>query len=353
MSNLEKQGKANAPARLVEVAKLAGVSVATAARVYDKKWDGKVRDTTRERVLEAAQKLGYSGTDAFGSALRTGSSKIVALVMGVTTGYFYYDVMMKFVHELRKSGRQVMIFEVDPVKDVVQILHEIRQYRVDAVIVTSSATQSAMVEGLSEGNIPVVIFNRQTRNNDLCAVYCDGKIASRKVADFLMDRGHRRMALITGNASDSKELRREEGFCERVRERQGEILAIKAGEYNYQSGYRLGLELLQESENRPDALFCAEDSIAMGAMDAARKLGLSVPNDLSIIGFDHIEAGQYDSYNLTTVAHPVERMISCTVDLLDQLMVQPDLKREYVFEMEIIAGGSVKENTICTKSNPK
>lgn len=338
-NNVEIKNEQTEPARLVDVAARACVSLTTAARVFNKKWDGKVRDITRERVLAAAAELGYSGTDALGSALRTGSTKIVALVVGDTVGYLYSQVLLKFVEKLRESGRQVMIFEVNPAKNVAEILNQIQQYRLDAMIITATATQFSYVENLSESRTPIIFFNRQSRNNDLCAVYCDGKIASAKVAHYLMDHGHHHMALITGNANIAKELEREDGFCQAVLARGGDILDIKAGDYTYDSGFHLCKQLLQKCT--PDAIFCAEDSIAMGAMDAARELGFSVPEDISIMGFDHIEAGQYRSYRLATVAHPIDAMIQRTIDLLDALMKNPKIRREYIFDVQVIDGASV------------
>ncbi len=338
---MEIKNERTEPARLVDVAERAAVSLTTAARVFNKKWDGKVREVTRERVLKAATELGYSGTDALGSALRTGSTKIVGLIVGDTVGYLYSQVLLKFVEKLRETGRQVMIFEVNPVKNVDEILNQIQQYRLDAVIITATATQFSYVENLSENRTPIIFFNRQTRDNDLCAVYCDGKIAATKVAHYLMERGHRRMALVTGNANIAKELEREDGFCQTVLSCGGEILAIKAGDYTYHSGFKLCQELLREC--MPDAIFCAEDSIAMGVMDAAREMGFSVPEDVSVMGFDHVEAGQYYSYRLATVAHPIDAMIDRTLDLLDALMENPKIHREYIFDVQIIDGVSVAD----------
>ena len=114
--------KAKKRVSIVDVARLAGVSQATASRVFDPKWEGKIRPDTRSKVEEAAKSLGYYGTNALVRGLQGGSSGIVALVVGSTTGYFYLEVIMKFVHQLRATGRQVLIFEAGLHENLVEVV---------------------------------------------------------------------------------------------------------------------------------------------------------------------------------------------------------------------------------------
>ena len=336
-----RQPKANKRVSIVDVARKAGVSQATASRVFDPKWQGKVRPETRATVEAAAQDLGYVGANAFARTLQGERSGIIALVVGATTGYFYLEVIMKFVRRLHEAGRQVLIFEADPSGDLDAIVTQIHCYQVDGIIITAAATSSKIMEPFCQTDIPIVVFNRPVETDLYSAVYCDGASAAAKAADFLMDRGSRRFAVISGDANVSKELGRLEGFCSQVRCRGGEILEIVNGDYLYESGYEIAAELLER--HRPDAIFCMEDSIAMGAIDAAReRYGLRVPEDLSVMGFDNTTVSRFRAYALTTVAHPISKMIDATVEILERIIADPSVRVRQVFDMEIVVRNSVR-----------
>ncbi len=333
--------KKNKRVTIVDVAKLAKVSNSTASRVFDKKWDGLIKDETRQAVLDAAKSLGYLGTSALVRGLQRGRTNMVALVVGRTTGYFYLEVIMKFVRVLHATGRQVLIFEADPEKELENIVVQAHQYQVDAIIVTAAATSSSIINSFCDVSVPVIAFNRQVENSNISAVYCDGHAAACKVADFLMDNGHQTFMVISGNANVSKELGRIEGFCKRVEKRGGEILQIASGDYTYESGYAIASELL--SIEKPDAFFCAEDTIAMGAIDAARGVfGLRIPEDLSVMGFDNTSVSRFKAYSLTTVEHPIMSMIEGTVDMMAKLLENPAKQMERIYDMRIVTRNSVK-----------
>lgn len=286
--------KSNKSATVVEVARRAGVSPSTVSRVFDSKWEGKIKDATREAVLAAAKELGYYGTNALARGLVASQTNIIAIVTGKNTGYFYREIIMKFVSKLQENGKQALIFEFDPLEGMDKILTQVHQYRVDAVIITSAATINDIVDTFDHINIPAVIFNRYVKGSSSSAVYCDFNQSARNIADFLMDRGCNSFGVITGNVNTSKEQNRLEGFKEQVLERNGEILEIIDGDYNYESGYQCTCELLLR--HRPDAVFCPEDSIALGAIDAVRDSGMRVPEDISVMGFDNSSISALRAY---------------------------------------------------------
>lgn len=326
---------------IVDVARQAGVSQATASRVFDPKWNGKIRRETREAVEEAAKALGYYGTNALGRGLQGGPSGIVALVVGVTTGYFYLEVIMKFVRRLRATGRQVLIFEADPQQNLSAIVAQVHCYQVDAIIITAAATTSSIIEEFCQSDIPVVVFNRPVETDICSAVYCDGRVAACQAADFLMDHGHRQFAVISGEVNDSKELGRVEGFCQQVEKRGGRLLEVADGDYLYESGYDIAKELL--ARIRPDAIFCVEDTIAMGVIDAAREcFGIRVPEELSVMGFDNTSVGRFRAYSLTTMEHPVDEMIRSTIEIMEQMIRRPELRIKRVCDMRIVSRKSVR-----------
>ena len=326
---------------IVDVARLAGVSQATAARVFDPKWEGKVRPETQAEVEKAAKELGYYGVNALVRGLLGSRTGIVALVMGVTTGYLYLEVIMMFVRALRAKGWQVLIFETEPTQDVDTVISQVCSYQVDAIVITAPATASSVINSFCETEIPVVAFNRAVQGSHCSAVYCDGRLSATVAADFLLDHGHRQIAVISGEANVAKEEGRIEGFCQRVKERGGIITALVTGDYYYSEGYACAQEILKSG--RPDAIFCAEDSIAMGAMDAAREcFGLRVPEDISVMGFDDISVSSFHAYSLTTMRHPLDKMIQSTIEIVEAMITDPERRIERIYDMELVVRGSVR-----------
>lgn len=320
---------------------MAGVSVPTASRVFDSRWNGHIHEQKRQAVLNAAKELGYLGTNALFRSIHNRQTNIIALVVGSELGYFYQSVVMKFVHALREKGKQVLIFEVDAKQSTAQIISDVYSYQVDAVILTSAATEQDVVGGFEHTGKPLIIFDRLINSSEASCVYCDARAAAGKAADFLMEQGHSTFCVISGNANASKEFGRIEGFCERIKQRGGEILEVAVGDYTIESGYRLAGTLLKR--HRPDALFCAEDIIAMGAMDAARQqLHWNVPEDLSVMGYDGSPVSGFYSYNLTTVQYPVDEMIECAVCFMELLLKDNSCQSIRVFEPEIFIGSTVK-----------
>ena len=136
------------------------------------------------------------------------------------------------------------------------------------------------------------------------------------VANLLLDTGHQKLAYIAGQPNASTNTDREKGFTDRLRERGVTSWLREQGDFTYQSGYEAAMRLLCR-QDRPDAIFAAGDNMALAAMDAARYgLGLRVPEDVSIIGFDDIPMSSWPAYQLTTVAQQVDQMVNETIQLI-------------------------------------
>jgi DNA-binding LacI/PurR family transcriptional regulator len=163
-----------------------------------------------------------------------------------------------------------------------------------------------------------------TRANAVC---CDNVGGARLVADALLAAGHRRIAYIAGEEGSSTNRDREQGFTERLQERDQNLWVREcAGEYTYEAGYAAARRLLQR-DDPPDAIFCASDLIAMGALDLARgELGIEVPAELSVIGFDDIPMAAWPSYSLTTVRQPIGRMVDTSIEVLMSAIETPGLE---------------------------
>jgi DNA-binding LacI/PurR family transcriptional regulator len=133
---------------------------------------------------------------------------------------------------------------------------------------------------------------------------------------------------------------REKGFTKQLRKRGYQDIIREPSEYSYDAG-REAIRRIMTRDNPPDAVFCAADIIALGVMDAARyELGLKVPHDLAVVGFDDIPSAQWPTYNLTTIRQPVEKMVAATLKLIehdDEITKKPEVK---LLPVELIRRGS-------------
>jgi DNA-binding LacI/PurR family transcriptional regulator len=297
----------------IDVARVAKVSQSTVSRVYTP--GVPVSEATRDKVLVAARKLGYS-PDAIARSLIMRRTNIIGIVMADITNPFYPNVLDQFTNRLQASGKQTLLFTPTPGHDVDGTLPLVLQYRVDAIIITSATLSSAMADACARHGTPVILFNRYIPGSKASAVCCDNVMGGRMVADLLVDTGHKRIAYVAGRANTSTNVDREKGFGMRLRECGVKEWLREQGEYTHESGYAAARRLLTR-ENPPDAIFAANDIMAMGVLDAARELGVRVPDQLSVIGYDGIPAGEWHAYSLTTIRQPVEAMIDATLELLE------------------------------------
>ena len=315
----------------IDVAKRAGVSQSTVSRVFSNN-SPKVADKSRERVLQAARELGYQ-PNAIARMMSTRQTNIVGIVMATITSPFYPFVLEKFLQQLQAIDRQALVFTASDNQSVDDILPMVLQYQVDALIVTSATLSSDMAARYVRSGTPIFLFNRSVSDANVSAVCADNVGGARLIADVLIDTGHERLAFIAGIENTSTTQDRQHGFLERLREHGYDHWQIAHGHYTYESGYTAAAQLLQ-GETVPDAMFCANDIMAIGAIDAVRANGLRVPEDVSVVGFDDIPMAAWGAYQLTTVSQEVDAMIDKTIELMLAKWADPDMNAR----VERIAG---------------
>lgn len=296
-----------------DVAKLAGVSQSTVSRVFSNQAD-RVAERTRRQVYEAAEQLGYRPS-AIGRMMSTQQSNTVGIVMGSITNPFYPYVLERFLQMIQQTGRQVLLFTASADQDIDDILPLILAHRVDALIVTSATLSSEMADEAQRAGTAVILFNRYVRDAQFSAVCCDNEAGARAIADLLVETGHQRFAYIAGMINTSTNQDRQLGYVDQLGWHGIDDIAIIQADYSYDASYRATQSLLARS-HIPDAIFCANDIIAIGCMDAARSAGFSIPDDLSIVGFDDIPMASWKAYQLTTMSQEIDLMIERTIDLM-------------------------------------
>jgi DNA-binding LacI/PurR family transcriptional regulator len=318
-----------------DVAKLAGVSQAAVSRFIS--GNGSISDDVRERIVSAIALVNYQ-PDPIGRGLSNGQFDIVAIVMANITNPWYPVVLEKITRELHERGLQVMLFNAEPPRTVDDLMPLVLQYRVRGVIITTATLASQGAELCAKRNVPVVLFNRYSRVGAGHSVSCDNVDAGRKVADLLIASGSEKMAFIGGFPEVSTNQDRRRGFLERLAEKGISPTAVVEKEYTYQWGFAATEALLKQ---HPDVsgLFCADDEIASGAIDALRhSLGKRVPEDVRVCGFDDHPVASLAAYQISTIRQPVETMITTALDLL--------LGAETSFQSKVFPGEFIQRNSL-------
>ena len=325
------------PVTSIEVAQLAGVSQPTVSRAFDP--EASVAPETRARVLAAAHKLGYQ-PNVIARSLSTQRTDIVGLVMAnLTNSQFYPVVLDAFTERLQAVGKQTLLFNAAPDRPVDEILPRILGYQVDALVIVSTTPSSEIIDKCTQKGTPVILFNRFAPETSASSICCDNVAGGRRVADLLLDAGHKRIAFLAGIASTATNTMREKGFSDRLQERSYGRPLREQGAYTYESGLAAARRLLA-LPTPPDAIFCAADIMALGAIDAARQAGLSIPDDLSIVGFDDIPVAGWPAYDLTTIRQPIAQMVATAVTLITA--AESNTGQTHLLPGELILRGSAR-----------
>jgi DNA-binding LacI/PurR family transcriptional regulator len=297
----------------IEVAKLAGVSQSAVSRTFTA--GASVSERTRRKVVKAAEALGYS-PNVLPRILLTNRSRLVAIVIGEMSNPYYARVLEVFSRELQEQGSQVLLFSVTHGEYIDEAVPLLAGYRVDGIITAHPILSEETAEQCEKLRVPIVLFNGRVRSNWVSSVCCDNLTAGREVADLFLSYEAKRFGYIAGRQETLANQDRSAGFIDRLRETGVTNIRTAAGDFRYEGGYHAVLELIRQ-RRPPQAIFCANDMMAIGAIDAVRKeTGLRVPQDVMIAGFDDIPAAGWGSYSLTTVRQEVERMVKEAVDIL-------------------------------------
>lgn len=308
-------------ATAVDVARLAGVSQSAVSRCFTE--GASVSAETRSRVLEAARRLSYR-PNAIARSLTTRRTNLIGVVMGDLDGPFQPYLFETLTRGLASRGKQPLLVRGDPADALDGTAMAALDYQVDAVVVTAGSVSPAAIRGLIALGVPLLLYGRAVEADGVDSICCDNPLGARLVAQALVAAGHRRIAYLGGRPTAFSEQERGSAFRAALAELGMPLAAVGEGDYSYDSGHREALRLLA-GPDRPDALFCGNDAMAFGALDAARTaLGLRVPDDLSIVGFDDVPMAGWPSFSLTTIRNPVEDIVAILLDMLERRLADPD-----------------------------
>lgn len=326
-----------------DVARLAGVSQSAVSRVFTP--GASASKATIEKVRAAAEQLGYR-PDPLARAMITGRTRIIGLVVAYLENQFYPVAIELLSRALQEKGYHVLVFMAEnSTEKVPQVMQELLDYQVDGIITASVAMTNDLTARCRAAGIPVVMFNRGQDEAGLSEVTSDNLAGGRRAAQHLIDTGHRRIAHIMGWQGSSTGRDRAKGLAEALQEAGLTPFAMIDGMYSRDVASAAARKLFA-GDQRPDAIFVGNDHMAFAVMDALRfDLGLSVPGDVSIIGYDDVPLAAWPSYNLTTIRQPVRRMVEATVDiLLNQIEGETAPSRIHI-DGPLIERGTVRKRT--------
>lgn len=296
----------------IDVARHAGVSQSAVSRTFAE--NGSVSAVTREKVLAAAVELGYRPS-AIPRIMLTDRSFLVAIAIGGMYNPFNSSVLEEFTRRLQAAGYQVILVHVERGDTLESFMPRLASYRVDAVFLARGILDERAAAELAAYKIPIVAFHTPLSNEWVSSVCCDNQSAGRQAAELFAMRGARRCAFVGGNPGGSTSVERHAGFRDHLLKRSFEAPQLVSAEFTYEGGRAAATELL-EGPLPPDAVFCSNDLIAIGVIDAARETGRRIPEDLMVIGFDDIPEAGWVGTNLTSFRQTQPSMVDASLEIL-------------------------------------
>ncbi|PXY28991.1 LacI family transcriptional regulator [Prauserella sp. PE36] len=294
-----------------DVARLAGVSQPTVSRAL--RGDPRVSEETVRKVRMAAEALNYVPSEA-GRSLSTRISHRIGVLVTDLANPFYPHLVGPLHDELEQRGYRMMLFTER--SEAAASAERLVDRSIDGLVLATSTLDSALPAELGRRELPFVYLNREgTTPADAVAV--DNRLGGEQVARQLVEDGHRHIGGIFGPDNTSTGRDRELGFRQALADA-GIALRpahVRHGPFEFETG-RDALPELLAADPAPTAVFCGNDVVAIGVLDAARRLGVDVPSQLTVVGFDDIPMASWASFELSTVRHDLRGMARTAAGLL-------------------------------------
>ncbi len=332
--------------KLEDVARIAGVSRSTVSRVIND--DRRISDAVRKRVLDVIAKTHYHPNAAARSLVTRRTGNIGLIFPRLFSSMFSDPWSSQLIKgclggsELAELSLMLMLESTeDPVSMSRFFDRLVRERHLDGVVLASHHIEDALTELLPSGDFPYVLVGRDmgTRAN---FVDIDCRLAARTATNHMIEHGYRSIAVITGPRHLLTAKDRSDGFMDALEAAGLEPHSREplSGEFAQRDGYYAARALLRE-QGRPEAIFAANDAMAIGAIQAARELGMRVLDDLAVVGFDDLEINTVFHTELTTIRQPTEEIGRHAVAMLAAMIAKaPPEPKQHWIDAELILRGS-------------
>ncbi|AZR73257.1 hypothetical protein BBF96_07575 [Anoxybacter fermentans] len=295
---------------IYDIAKRANVSPSTVSRVFNQK--GRIAPETRDKVLAIARELGYQPRE-YKSKNKNSKTKSIGIIFSnrllnnLTGDPFYGQVMEGVEQSLREHNYQLFFKtitgkleqDLEIIDDLINVEEHV------GLILTGYEIDRKIIMKIKESNFPLVLVDNDLWDENIDCIVNDNIAGARKIVSHLIQLGHKRIAFIGGPLThislDERYMGYKQALKEADIEKDPNLIVFCEPTFNPEDGYRAAMAILNQKENRPTAFFAANDMLAIGVMKAIKEMGYSIPEDISIAGFDDIQMAQHTMPALTTV----------------------------------------------------
>jgi DNA-binding LacI/PurR family transcriptional regulator len=322
-----KSGSGQRPRRVTaaDVADVAGVSRSAVSRAFTE--GAYIEAKKRARILKAARELGYQ-PNALAAGLKGRQSNLVAIFLGDMPNAYDKDVATRLAFGLNAAGKwPIMVGGSDDVAR--HAIENVLRYPLDAMILRSGSLAEDIAMSCTKLGVPLISSGRimdLPGIDSICVRNADGMSA---IVEVLLAGGRQRFGYIAGPRGFWSSAERRAGVITALDRAGLALQAEEHGDFSVSSGYEAARRLMERG--KVDALVCANDAMAIGAMIYLREIGVSVPGDVALTGFDNIDMASWPSYGLTTVHNPIVEMVDSVTSILERRALDPGKPDEMIW----------------------
>lgn len=325
-------------ATIKDVAKLARVALSTAS--YALSGDSRVSSKTRSKVLDAARQLNYR-KNGFAMDLKRSRTKTIALILTDLSGPYYSELIRSVQEVALTNGYDLIACSLMGGRDSTAVKF-LREKRADGAIILAPNIRDEVLVETSGPQFPIVVMDRQLSSDYLLNVLVDGEQGGYTATRYLLENGHKHVAYISGSSDSYDNHLRYKGYLRALAEAGLEEQSKwrLSGNFVREGGYNATKMLIMQG-SLPSAVFYGNDEMAIGGLKAFEECGISVPNDISVIGYDDIQLAEYVNPPLTTIRQPKSEAGSLAAHLLFQALAGESVKQSYMLTTDMMERASV------------
>lgn len=338
---------------IYDIAKAANTSTATVSRVLSNS-DYPVSDKLKQRVLEAAEKLSYT-PNLLGRQLKTNEINDIAVIIPSITNHFYPLLLLGVENAAREKGYNVLLCNsLRNPENEKKYLSSLFQKQIKGIIISSITENHNFLKKLQQKGLKVVAFDQGT-SLDCCKVSFDFYTGGYMAAEHLLELGHKKIAFFSAPLTRRSRNQVYEGFIQCLKDnnvkqfKENILISHKEEEshdqvYEFKNGKQLTRKMLATTNELPTAIFCINDMTAFGVIQELSNNNISVPHDISVMGFDNIPMAEITTPPLTTIDQPAYEMGTLSAEMLIRNLENPNAPNaEIILKPTLVARSSTKD----------
>ncbi|MCM3542568.1 LacI family DNA-binding transcriptional regulator [Priestia megaterium] len=331
-----------------DIARVAGVSVTTVSRALNGYSD--VNEKTRQKIAAVARELDYSPNTLARGLVMQKSKTIGLLVSGISResvkDNFTFEVLCGVNERASTLGYDLILFNTNTMMQREKTYTQLcRERRVDGAIIQGIKKEDPYLKEVVESDIPCVLVDIPVHSNSVGYVTTDNALGAKKAVEHLASLGHKHIGMINGHEDAFVSQERLNGYREALKECGLSFRSewVVSGNFEEKKAEKATRELINRHKE-VTAIFCASDLMALGALKACKELGLHVPKEMSIVGYDNIVLASYSSPNLTTVGQAVYEIGYEAADLLIEMLEGKETNMKRYLDTKLIIRESTAKN---------